>query len=90
MKIAYNTDFGGFGHKVEGLLREIACARTGIECFEEISRTDKNLIELLESGEYDNGSIVVAEIPDGRHVHIVSHDGRETVLYSNSEIKEGK
>ena len=56
----------------------------------EISRIDKNLIDVVEEMGYNaNGSyaeLKVVEIPDGCCYKIVEQDGRETLYYSNTPI----
>ena len=78
MKLVINTDFGGFG-----INREIA-KKYGFDK-RDVPRTDKELIELIESGidcNDDCSELSVVEIPDETtDYYINDYDGAESVLY---------
>ena len=77
MKLVINTCFGGFGIKPE-IVEKYSLDKYNI-------RTDKKLIELIESGIDCNGKharLTVVEIPDeATDYAIEEYDGAESVLY---------
>ncbi len=78
MKLVINTDFGGFGIKYE-----IATKYGFYECDD--IRTNKKLIELIESGidcNDDCSELSVVEIPDEATDYCIEeYDGAEYILY---------
>lgn len=85
MKIVLNKCYGGFGikHKYKDQFR--------IASSDEISRTDKRLIAIIESLGTNEVSAIrselkVIEIPDNVYYEIIKYDGYEYIVYSLSQI----
>lgn len=78
MKIIINSCVGGFS------INNILCQQYGFKKYGE-SRTNKKLIELIESGIYCSGECAdlrIVEIPDeATDYYIDNYDGLERVLY---------
>ncbi len=86
MKLVINTCYGGFGIKPEIIKKYGFNKRDLLDYrYEKESRTDKKLIELIESGVDCNGTcskLAVVEIPDeATDYYIEEYDGAENVLY---------
>ena len=83
MKIVINTCFGGFSIKDE------IVSQYGFSKYSE-SRTNKKLIELIESGVDCNGcyaNLAVVDIPDRATDYFINDcDGNERIIY----VKDGK
>ena len=86
MKLVINTCYGGFGIKPE-IVKEYGFDKRALldYRYEKESRTDKKLIELIESGIDCNSEcseLAVVEIPDeATDYYIEEYDGAENVLY---------
>lgn len=81
MKVVINVNFGGFS------LPKEFCEKYNVNRFSDISRTDKRLVDFVES--HDNcvkvrcGKLVVVKIPENATDYtIFEYDGAETVYYA--------
>ena len=78
MKIVINTCFGGFS------IKKSIADEYGFSTYRE-SRTNKKLIELIESGIDCDGAyahLSVKEIPDdATDYYIIENDGAEEIMY---------
>lgn len=80
MKIVINVNYGGFSLPID------FCEKYDMDEYDDISRTDKRLIEFIESHENGVkvrfGKLFVEEIPDNATDYmIIDYDGAESVYY---------
>jgi hypothetical protein len=83
MKLVLNKNWGGF--KIPEKLAE----ELEVNIYDDIDRKDSRLIAAVESGDNNDGDLVVVEIPDGSMFEILEYDGYERVVYSDTPIYFG-
>lgn len=78
VKIALNTDYGGFGLNAKGtkLFEELAG-----EAFDRSrhSRTNRHLIQVIEEGG-GKANVTIEELPEGTEYLIDEYDGSEWIV----------